>query len=143
MPRLNVFATICATLALAGTAMAADLTVTVTGVKKIDTSSSVRIALYGDAKSFRHEASALQVLSVPATLGEVSAVFHDIPPGRYAVLAYHDENDNKKLDLFLGMFPSEGWGLSNDPSVFGPPQFEASAFDVVEPGGQLTLPLHY
>ena len=42
--------------------MAADMTVTVVGVKKIEPMSFVRIALYGDAKSFRHEASALQVL---------------------------------------------------------------------------------
>ncbi len=129
-------------LALAASgAQAADLTVAVNGVRTAK--DNVRIALYADAASFRHEAQALKLLSVPAAEGTVTAIFHDIPPGRYAVLAYHDENDNQKLDLFLGMFPSEGWGLSNDPSVIGPPRFEASAFDVTEPATEISVPLHY
>ncbi len=120
---------------------AADLTVAVTGVR--DATESVRVVLYADADSFRHEQKAKQILSLPAAAGVVTAVFHDIPAGRYAVLAYHDEDGNQRLNLFLGMFPAEGWGLSNDPSVIGPPRFEASAFEVAEPGTAITVPLHY
>lgn len=122
-------------------AHAADLTVTVSGVH--DGKEAVRIALYADADSFRHEAKARQVLSVPAAAGAVNAVFHDLPDGRYAVLAYHDENGNGKLDMTLGMFPDEGWGLSNDPTVIGPPRFEASAFPVTGAETTVTVPLHY
>lgn len=122
-------------------ACAADLTVAVTGVR--EAKEAVRVALYADAETFRHEQKALQVVSVPAQEGTVTAVFHDIPAGRYAVLAYHDEDGNGKLNLFLGMFPAEGWGLSNDPSVFGPPRFDASAFDVPATGASISLPLHY
>lgn len=143
MPRYILLPALFLAAAVGTAASAAELTVTVSPVKATAAPSFVRIALYNDAKSFRHEAQALQVLSVPATEGSVTGVFHDIAPGRYAVLAYHDENDNKKLDLLLGMFPSEGWGLSNDPSVLGPPSFDASAFDVAEPGGALNLSLHY
>ncbi len=132
----------CGLALAAGGAAAADLTVAVNGVKD-GAPSSVRIALYADADSFRHEARAKQVLSLPAAAGTVTGVFHDLPPGRYAVLAYHDENDNQKLDLFLGMFPSEGWGLSNDPTVLGPPRFEASAFDVADPATSIAIVLHY
>ena len=120
---------------------AAELTVAVTGVR--DDANTVRIALYADADSFRHEQSARQVLSLPAAPGTVSGVFHDLPAGRYAVLAYHDENGNQKLDMVLGMFPDEGWGLSNDPTVIGPPQFEDSAFELAEPATTITVPLHY
>ena len=80
---------------------------------------------------------------MPATPGEVRGVFHNMPAGRYAVLAYHDENGNGKLDMIMGMFPDEGWGLSNDPTVIGPPRFEASAFDVAEPETGVIVPLHY
>lgn len=145
LPALGLFALLTglAQPLLATPGVAADLTVTVSGVKATPAPTTIRMALYNDAKSFRHEPQALQVISVPAAEGSVSGVFHNIAPGRYAVLAYHDENGNGKLDLLLGMFPSEGWGLSNDPSVLGPPGFDASAFDVAEPGGQLTMPLHY
>ncbi len=124
-----------------GTAQAADLTVSIDGVR--DATQTIRICLYDKADGFRHEQRAYQILSLPATPGTVTGVFKDIPAGRYAVLAYHDENGNQKLDLFLGMFPSEGWGLSNDPTVIGPPSFEDSAFDVGDARTSISVPLHY
>ena len=122
-------------------AHAADLKVTVQDIHPGP--GSIRVALYVDADSFRHENRAFRVLSVPAKPDSVDLLFKDIPPGRYAVLAYHDENDNKKLDLVMGMFPDEGWGLSNDPTVIGPPRFDPSAFDVVEPTTGMSVRLHY
>src|SRR3546814_5617415 len=71
-------------------------------------------------------------------------VFKDLPPGRYAVLAYHDENGNGELDRRFGMIPTEGYGLSNNPKVMGPPSFEDSAFEV--PAGEptrVTLEMRY
>lgn len=83
------------------------------------------------------------MLSAPAQKAVVSVRFDGVPPGRYAVMAYHDANDNKKLDLRFGMFPKEGWGLSNNPKVMGPPSFDASAFVVTEPGTQSAIEMHY
>ena len=125
----------------ATTTQAADLTVEVSGIR--DATGAVRIALYSEPSTFRHEKDSMHVLSLPATQGTISGLFHDIPEGRYAVIAYHDENQNQKMDLFLGMFPAEGWGLSNNSTPFGPPQFEDSAFDVSEPITAITIPLHY
>lgn len=122
-------------------AAAADLDVTITGIKPGP--GSIRVALYADPASFRHEDRAFSVLSVPAESEVVKVQFQNISADRYALLAYHDENGNRKLDLILGMFPDEGWGLSNDPDVLGPPSFEASAFDVTDPSKAITVPLHY
>ena len=51
---------------------------------------------------------------------ERNAVFliKNLPIGEYAVRAFHDENNNGKLDK--GMFgqPIEGWGVSNDARGF-------------------------
>ena len=44
-------------------------------------------------------------------------------------MAYHDGNDDNKLNLRFGMFPTEGYALSNNPKVVGPPRFSDSAFD--------------
>jgi uncharacterized protein (DUF2141 family) len=60
-----------------------------------------------------------------------------LPPGRYAIMAYHDANQDGKLNLRLGMFPVEGYGLSNNPKVFGPPKFADSAFEVA--GGETAV----
>ena len=104
---------------------------------------SIRVALYQRADSFRHEGQAFHVLSVPATQKSTSVTFTGVPAGRYAIVAYQDTNDNKRLDLRFGMFPREPWGLSNDPKVMGPPSFEAAAFDVTEPLSRIEVRLHY
>ena len=39
----------------------------------------------------------------PATPGLVQARLIDIPPGRYAVVGFHDKNGNGEFDKFLGM----------------------------------------
>ncbi len=55
--------------------------------------------------------------------------FNDLPLGTYAVVVYHDINENGRLDRnFLGI-PSEPYGFSNNPStLFGPPSFQKAAF---------------
>ena len=51
---------------------------------------------------------------------ERNAVFHikDLPIGEYAVRAFHDENNNGKLDKGIFGQPVEGWGVSNDARGF-------------------------
>ena len=52
-----------------------------------------------------------------------------LPPDRYAVSVYLEENNNKKLDTnFLGI-PKEPVGGSNNPkSRMGTPHFDDSVF---------------
>ncbi|HEX6735539.1 MAG TPA: DUF2141 domain-containing protein, partial [Azonexus sp.] len=104
---------------------------------------NLRASLYNDPATFRKEAKALQVATVPAAAGDVQLVFKDVPAGRYAIMAYHDADGDGKLNLRLGMFPAEGYGLSNNPKVFGPPQFTDSAFEVGADGAALAITLSY
>jgi uncharacterized protein (DUF2141 family) len=71
--------------------------------------------------------------AAPARRGVVTVTVHDVPPGRYAAVGYHDANANRDLDVnALGM-PTERYGFSNDPPMLmGPPLFKDSAFDVAE-----------
>ncbi len=66
---------------------------------------------------------------MPATSPHVR--FEGVPHGTYALAVIHDENDNGKLDTFMGM-PREGFGFSRNPGIgFGPPRFTSASFDVV------------
>ena len=68
-------------------------------------------------------------MAVPAG-GAMTLDFGPLPPGRYAVSLFHDENANGKLDKMV-MIPREGFGFSRDAPVhFGPPSFAAAAFVV-------------
>lgn len=110
-------------------AQAQELKITLAGVEH--DRGNVRVGLYADPKTFRKEAKAFATKQAPAATGDVTLTFGDVPPGRYAVMAYHDENANGELDRRFGMFPAEGYGLSNNPKVMGPPAFDDSAFEVV------------
>ena len=51
--------------------------------------------------------------------------FENLPGGEYAISAFHDENDNEKLDTnFIGI-PREPIGVSNNAKGFmGPPKYK-------------------
>lgn len=91
---------------------------------------TVRVALFSDPKTFRKADQAYAGKEVPASAGTVTVEFDEVPAGQYAVMAYHDENGNGELDLRFGMMPIEGYGLSNNPKVMGPPSFKDSQFEV-------------
>lgn len=77
----------------------------------------------------------------PAREGVVTVT--DVPPGRYAVQAVHDENGNGQFDR-RGLWPLEGMGFSRDaPMRMGPPRFEDAAFDLTEAGAVLRLTMRY
>lgn len=129
MRRLALSVTALTSL-FATAASAADLQVVVRGIAHDN--GGVKAVLYANPETFRKEDKALSVQVQPAKAGELTATFSSLAPGHYAVVAYHDENGDGQLDRFLGMIPTEGWGLSNNPEVSGPPQFEPSAVTVVD-----------
>ncbi|MDQ5881448.1 MAG: hypothetical protein QG616_1278 [Pseudomonadota bacterium] len=120
---------------------AGTLTVTLRNVR--DASGSVRAGLYRDPATFRKEDRAVSVAQAPATPEQTIVTFRDLPPGRYAIMAYHDENGDGTLNRRFGMFPTEGYGLSNNPQVSGPPAFEDSAFEVAVPETAISIDLRY
>ncbi|MFP5235667.1 MAG: DUF2141 domain-containing protein [Acidobacteriota bacterium] len=73
-----------------------------------------------------------------------TAVWADLPPGNYAVVAIHDENSNHKLDRnFLGI-PKEGFGFANNPRVLlSAPPFQAARVHVTCPETSITIHLQY
>lgn len=128
-------------LGLSSSVMAQTLTVDFQGVHSA--SGSVRFSLYNDPKTFRKEAQALKVLELPAQQGTVTAVFPNIASGQYAIMVYHDEDHNGRLNLFMGMIPEEGYGLSNNPHPIGPPSFEDSAFSVNQQDERINIEARY
>ncbi len=126
---------------IASSAHAADLEVKAEHIAP--GAGSIHIVLYRGAAGFRHEERAFRVLKAPANSVTAAVRFLDVPPGQYAVMAYHDANGDDKLGLRFGMFPTEGWGLSNSPKVMGPPSFNASSFAVNGQSKSIMIDMHY
>lgn len=117
------------------------LNVTLQNVR--DASGTVRAGLYREPATFRKEDKAVEIAQASAAPGAITLTFRNLPPGRYAIMAYHDENGDGQLNRRFGMFPTEGYGLSNNPQVAGPPAFEDSAFEVAAPETAITIDLRY
>jgi uncharacterized protein (DUF2141 family) len=90
-------------------------------------------------KSFRHGPT-------PISAGEraVTAVWENVPPGAYGVVALHDENKNHKLDRNIFGWPKEGFGFANNPHVgISAPPFEQAIVHVTCPVTEITIHLIY
>jgi uncharacterized protein (DUF2141 family) len=121
-------------------ATAADLTVTINGVK--NSNGSVAAALFNSEADFRK--TPFSVFWIKASGGPVSFTVHNLPPGKYAITSYHDENDNGKLDADPVGSPTEGYGVSNDArEAAAPPQFSKAAFDVGDQEKSIAIKITY
>jgi uncharacterized protein (DUF2141 family) len=83
-------------------------------------------------------------VTVPARKGMVSVVVRGVPPGRYAVQAFHDANGNGEVDRGLFGIPKEGLGFSNDAmKILKRPKFAVAAFDHAAAAQTIPVLLHY
>jgi len=115
----------------ASTVMAAELRVRIDNVTK--PGATVYLALYDNAGDFAASRQGIAGQFLRADGGEAAATFLDVKPGRYAIAVFCDENGNGKLDTNLLGVPIERVGFSQDAQgAFGPPSFDAAAFDVAD-----------
>ena len=113
-----------------------ELEITVDGINS--DAGKVMVALHAEAGAtvFPDVKGAIAAQWVRAAPGAHRFVFANLPPGRFAVAVFHDENDNDELDAnFLGV-PTEGYGFSrNARGTFGPPSFSEAAVEIPAGGG--------
>ncbi|MDP2313691.1 MAG: DUF2141 domain-containing protein [Pseudomonadota bacterium] len=75
--------------------------------------------------------------------GVAECAFFGLPEGPYAVVAFHDENDNGVVDHRLGL-PSEPIGFSNGfrlSLLSGRPTFEKLRFELRRPSPEVPMTL--
>jgi competence ComEA-like helix-hairpin-helix protein len=88
------------------------------------------LALHTSERHFPHNYKAAynyQKLSITKRTAQVT--IKDLPYGVYAIVAFHDANDNGKLDTNLFGVPTEAYGTSNNARRrFGPPRFRDARF---------------
>jgi uncharacterized protein (DUF2141 family) len=123
-------------------ANAADLTIKLSGAKNAE--GAVSAAIYASKESFPKEGQQVAAFREKASTGTLSITFHDLPPGRYAVTAFHDENGNGKLDRDATGIPSEGYGVSNDArELLSPPYWDKASFELGAEPKTVTVKIEY
>lgn len=127
--------------ALAQSIETAPLSVTIDGLRNRD--GAVIVAAFDQAEAFEAmdvNKSAAMAL-IPAAGSKVSVTFHNLPHGKYAFAALHDED----LDGDLGMngeVPSEGYAFAAMGRRGLPSKFEDAAVATGE-AAESTLQLKY
>lgn len=91
----------------------------------------IAIAIYRDADSFRHSRNPVRTMILDRSGPITRAYVQGLTPGRYAIAAYQDLDNDGQLGKGSFGLPREPFGFSNDArGRFGPPTFEAAAFTV-------------
>ncbi|MCV0424897.1 MAG: DUF2141 domain-containing protein [Roseibium sp.] len=104
------------------------LTVTVDDVR--NGSGQVVVLIFNDRDAFKayDYNKVVGYREVPASTGAIQAFFPDLKPGFYAVVAFHDENENRDLDM-AEQVPTEGYAVSGARDAYDEPPFKRAASD--------------
>lgn len=92
----------------------------------------MRLAVYNDSDYWLSESKMvrgrLSFVVQPSQTYEI----HGLPSGKYAVVVFQDINNDNNLNRWLGLFPREPYGFSNNVGRFGPASFNSAAIDLTE-----------
>lgn len=104
----------------------------------------IRACLTRDPKLFLHCERDPAAFKASVAAGPHAHMdFANVPPGDYVLMVMHDENNNNKVDTFVGI-PREGVGFSRNPAMtFGPPKWDAAKIHVGSGPGALDVKLKY
>ncbi len=128
-------------LVLTSAALAHESTV-VLKVKTRNERGVVRCALFARESKWLEEP--LRHASATISGEQAACRFDGVAPGTYAIVAFHDENSNEKLDFALFGVPREGYAASNGAHrVLGPPTFQDARFELKSGNLELRAKMSY
>jgi uncharacterized protein (DUF2141 family) len=134
---------------------ASELRITVEGIRSPH--GTILIGLYdsletftraielSDKDGFLNDPSRFAAVALKANAAMKSAVvLTNLDPGPYAIILFHDENGNGKLDKNALGVPTEPYGFSNNVLGFlGPPAYEKAVMQVTASDKAVRIALHY
>ncbi|MUU77566.1 DUF2141 domain-containing protein [Winogradskyella endarachnes] len=71
--------------------------------------------------------------------GKVAITFENVEAGEYAIIAFHDANENNNMDFSENGMPLESYGMSNNSMSFGPPNYDDAKFKVEDTNLELNI----
>jgi len=89
----------------------------------------VMVALYKRAENFPKKPMIRKAAFIKKNTASIS--FENVEEGMYAIMCFHDKNENKKIDFSVLGRPKERIAASNNAKGrFGPPKFKDAKFSV-------------
>ncbi|MFQ3180865.1 MAG: hypothetical protein ACI9Z4_000452 [Polaribacter sp.] len=134
--KLIVAFLIVTVLFISNSIIAQNKKVTATVVNITSDSGKVGFALY-DKSNFRKKP--IQGKESKIIDGKSIVIFENVAAGEYAIICYHDKNNNDKMDFQSNGMPLEAYGASNNVMNFGPPRFDDAKFIVIDKNVSLEI----
>jgi len=103
------------------------ISVTALVVNALSDKGTVKFAFYNEENFMKQP---IYSKSASVVNGKSTVVFDNIPQGIYAIICFHDENGNNRMDFEENGMPKESYGSSNNMMNFGPPEFDNTKFEV-------------
>lgn len=106
---------------------------------------NVTVVVYGDKPSeFLAKGKKQVKVRMPAHPGTLKACLTLPKPGRYAVAAFHDEDNDHHLTRNMLGLPTEGYAFSNNPqALLGLPSYTKVSFTAHAGNTPMPLHIHY
>ena len=119
-----------AVLFCAGSALAGDVNITVTGVQA--RGGDLLVGLQTSAQFMKHEGDHGEIIKAPQA-GSRVVTLRGVAPGEYSVSVLHDTNGDQQMALSSNR-PAEGWALFRGETLRATPTFEQVKFTVPPTG---------
>lgn len=106
-----------------------DLTITVSNIK--EKKGLIRIGVFKTEDDYKKKINQIRKGSYPAVDDTLTVTYNQVTAGYYAIILFHDINENDRNDSNAIGIPQEPFGLSNNivPGV-GLPAFSKTRFEV-------------
>ncbi len=121
----------------AQSAVAAELQISVEKIR--NGNGKMIVALFDEAAAFeqQHVTRATALIVQDTLSAKMHFTISNLPPGKYALLVHHDENNDGVFNQ-KGGIPLEGYGFSRNRGRNGAPEFQRAGIEVRESGSTYT-----
>ncbi|AOW16294.1 hypothetical protein LPB03_01920 [Polaribacter vadi] len=135
---MKFLVTLLVTVALFVSALitAQNNTITVTVVNATSDSGKIGFALHNKTSFLK---MGIQSKNAKIINGKSTVTFKNVSSGEYAIVCFHDKNNNDKMDFAANGMPLEDYGSSNNDMTLGPPNFEKAKFVVADKNVSLDI----
>ena len=91
----------------------------------------IDVKVYDNKDNFLDEEKAVESIRKKPTIGETIISLSKIHEGNFAVVVYHDENNDNKLNTGFFWRPKEGYAFSNNYIPKGPPSYNKAEIQII------------
>lgn len=118
----------------------AELIINITGIK--ENKGLIRVGVFKTEADYKLKTNQFRQGSYPIEGKSLTVKYQQIPPGFYAIILYHDINNNDQNDSNAIGIPREPFGFSNNVTPgLSLPDFEKTKFEVTDKNIALDISL--